>query len=173
MGGQPAHIMAAQPAHILGGQPAHILGGQPPQIMGQPQLGTSFQGVVDSLPSAQPPIIIQDSGVHIPQQVMPPRVINQEVPMPTVIQSPAPPPCSTDVISREMEYQEILPAQKVVYEQVVMPVPKAITAPAPPPCSTDILVQDLNYAQQPQPRRIPQQPAHNPIQPQNYKPRFL
>jgi len=156
----------------MGGQPAHIMGGQPPQMMGQPQRGTTLQGVVASVPSAQPPII-QDSGMHIPQQVMPPRVINQEVPMPTVIQAPAPPPCSTNVIGTEMEYQEILPAQTVVYGQVVMPVPKVITAPAPPPCSTDMLVQDVRSAQQPQPRRIPQQPAHNPIQPKNYQPTFL
>jgi len=173
MGGQPAHMMGEQPAHMMGGQPLQMMGGQPPQMMGQPQIGSHFQGVLGSVPSAQPPII-QDSGAHIPRQAMPPRVVNQEVPMPTVIQAPAPPPCSTDILTTEMEYQEVLPAQKVVYEQVVIPMPKVITAPAPPPCSTDMFVQDVHSVpQQLQPSRSPQRPTHNTIQPQNYQPRFL
>jgi len=173
MGGQPEHMMGRQPAHMMGGQTAHMMGGQSPQMMGQPQIRPPLQGVIGSVPSPQPPII-QNSEMHIPRQVMPPQVINQEVPMPTVIQAPAPPPCSTDVITTEMEYQEVLPAQKVVYEQVVIPMPKVITAPAPPPCSTDVIVHDVSSVpQQPQPRRIPQRPAHNTIQRQNYQPRFL
>jgi len=96
------------------------------------------------------------------------QVIHQEVPMPTVIQAPAQPPCSTDVIVPQSRYEEVYPAEKVVYESIVVPMPKVIEAPLPPPCTTDVVVHDMQPAQHSKPRRVVQQTPHT----QYLQPRF-
>jgi len=161
---------------MMGGQGRStqpFIGRQLPQMLSQPPmgppLGPQLQDVSGVMPAAQHQII-QGPAIHVPQQIMPTRVINQEVQMPTVIHAPAPPPCSTDVIVPQTQYEEILPAQKVVYEQVLMPMPNSITAPAPPPCPMGTLVEDVIAA--PQTGRFPQQPMNGRVHPHNQQLRF-
>jgi len=178
MGGPPRQMISQPP---MGGPTPQMISQPPmgrpaPQMISQPPMGLPLgappQGVSVTMPAAQRPMI-QGHAIRLPQQVMPPRVISQEVPMPTVIQAPAPPPCSTDVIVPQPQYEEILPAQKVVYEQVVMPMPKAVTAPAPPPCPTGTVVQELSAAPQiSYPGSFPQQPMYGTIHPQHQQLRF-
>jgi len=166
------HQIRGPSQQMIVGPSSQLMGRQSPQMMSRLMMESPLQGVLGSMPVAQPQIM-KGSQMHIPQQVMPPRMINMEVPMPTVIQAPAPPPCTTDIIVPQTQYEEILPAQKVMYEQVMMPIPNVVTAPAPPPCTTDLLVQEVRTVpQQPQPR-IPQQPANSRIPPQYQQPRFL
>lgn len=144
-----------------------VMGGPSPQLMSQTKMGSPYQDLSGAIPATQPQVI-QGSTLHSPQQVMPPRVINQEVRMPTIIQTPAQ-PCSTDVVLQPTQYKEILPAQKVV-----MPMPEVITAPALPPCPTDMLVREIrNAPQHPQLKTFAQQTTHKRIQPQHQQPRFL
>jgi len=145
---------------IPGGPSPLEMGVSSPQIMSQTNMGSPLQG----LSSAMQPQVIQGSALHIPQQVMPPQVINQEV---RTVQTSAQPLCQTSVVLPPT--QEILQPHKVV-----MPLPTVIRAPALPPCPTNMLVQKVRSSpQRPEIRTFAPQATHSRIQPQHQQPRFL
>jgi len=138
-----------------------IMGNSSPMM--SPPMESRPQGMSSAIPLTQPQVI-QGSALHIPQQVMPPRMISQEVRTPNVVQASAQPLCSTNIVLPPTQFKEI----------VQMPMPEVITAPALPPCPTNMLVQKVRSSpQRPEIRTFPQQTTHSRLQPQHQQPRFL